>query len=131
MKKFFTSESVTEGHPDKICDQISDAILDDLLRQDKNSHVAVETSATKGLFFVFGEVSTHGYTDFQSVIRTVVRKLYGARVARSVTVQYGGSMNAQNAAKLLAQSDVDGGLIGGASLKADQFVEIINAANQD
>lgn len=64
-------------------------------------------------------------------IRAVIRKLYGARVARSVTIQYGGSMNPKNAAELLAQPDVDGGLIGGASLKPDQFVEIINAANQD
>ena len=64
-------------------------------------------------------------------IRAVIRKLYGARVARSVTIQYGGSMNAKNAFELLAQPDVDGGLIGGASLKAPDFVEIVNAANQD
>ena len=64
-------------------------------------------------------------------IRAVIRKLYGARVARSVTIQYGGSMNPKNARELLSQPDIDGGLIGGASLKADQFVEIVNAANQD
>ena len=64
-------------------------------------------------------------------IRAVIRKLYGARVARSVTIQYGGSMNAKNAYELLAQPDVDGGLIGGASLKAPDFVQIVNAANQD
>ena len=64
-------------------------------------------------------------------IRTVIRKQYGARVARSVTIQYGGSMNAKNAHELLAQPDVDGGLIGGASLKAPDFVEIVNAANQE
>ena len=64
-------------------------------------------------------------------IRAVIRKQYGAHVARSVTIQYGGSMNAKNAAELLAQPDVDGGLIGGASLKAPDFVEIINAANQE
>ena len=57
--------------------------------------------------------------------------LYGAHVARSVTIQYGGSMNAKNAAELLAQPDVDGGLIGGASLKPADFVQIINAANQE
>ena len=65
-----------------------------------------------------------------SVIRAVVRKLYGARVARAVTIQYGGSMNAQNAAALLAQPDIDGGLIGGASLKIADFTAIVNAANQ-
>ena len=64
-------------------------------------------------------------------IRAIIRKLYGARVARSVTIQYGGSMNPQNAFELLAQPDVDGGLIGGASLKPDQFMEIIKAADQD
>ena len=64
-------------------------------------------------------------------IRTVIRKQYGAHVARSVTIQYGGSMNAKNAAELLAQPDVDGGLIGGASLKAPDFMTIINAANQE
>ena len=66
-----------------------------------------------------------------SSIRATIRALYGARVARSVTIQYGGSMNPKNAAELLAQPDIDGGLIGGASLKPDQFVEIINAANQE
>ncbi len=70
-----------------------------------------------------GEVCGH--------IRATVRGLYGARVARSVSIQYGGSMNARNAAELLAQPDIDGGLIGGASLKPEQFVEIVNAANQD
>jgi len=64
-------------------------------------------------------------------IRTIVRKLYGARVARAVTVQYGGSMNPKNAHELLAQPDIDGGLIGGAALKPEQFMEIINAANQE
>ena len=66
-----------------------------------------------------------------SYIRAIIRELYGARVARSVTIQYGGSMNPSNAAELLAQPDIDGGLIGGASLKPEQFVAIINAANQD
>ena len=66
-----------------------------------------------------------------TAIRAAIRSLYGARVARSVTIQYGGSMNPKNAAELLAQPDVDGGLIGGAALKPDQFVDIINAANQE
>ncbi|MCI9402786.1 MAG: triose-phosphate isomerase [Oscillospiraceae bacterium] len=69
--------------------------------------------------------------DVCEFIRSIIRKLYGARVARAVTIQYGGSMNPKNAFELLGQPDVDGGLIGGASLKPDQFMEIINAANQD
>lgn len=68
----FSSESVTEGHPDKICDQVSDAILDTLLSQDANSHVAVETFATTGLVIVGGEVSTLGYVDVQKIVREVL-----------------------------------------------------------
>ena len=64
-------------------------------------------------------------------IRAVIRKEFGARVARAVTIQYGGSMNAKNAAELLAQPDVDGGLIGGAALKVPDFLQIINSANQE
>ena len=69
--KLISAESVTEGHPDKVCDQISDAILDDMLRQDPQSHVAVETCATTGQFFVFGEVTSEGYSDIQNIVRTV------------------------------------------------------------
>ena len=64
-------------------------------------------------------------------IRAVIRKLYGAKVARAISILYGGSMNEKNAYDLLAQPDIDGGLIGGASLKPEQFVDIINAANQE
>lgn len=74
-QQLMTAEAVTEGHPDKICDQISDAILDDMLRQDPYSHVAVETSATNGLFFVFGEATTNAYTDVQKVVREVVSRI--------------------------------------------------------
>ena len=66
-----------------------------------------------------------------TLIRTTIRHLYGARIARSVTIQYGGSMKPSNAAELLAQPDIDGGLIGGAALKSGEFVDIINAANQE
>ena len=64
-------------------------------------------------------------------IRAVIRKLYGAKVARAISILYGGSMNEKNAYDLLAQPDIDGGLIGGAALKPEQFVDIINAANQE
>lgn len=75
MKKFFTSESVTEGHPDKICDQISDAVLDEILKQDKNARVACECIATTGLVFVTGEITTEGYVDIQRVVRETVREI--------------------------------------------------------
>jgi S-adenosylmethionine synthetase len=71
----FTSESVTEGHPDKICDQISDSILDDLLRQDPKSRVACETLTTTGLVLIAGEITTLGYCDFQKLVRNTVRDI--------------------------------------------------------
>ncbi|OZG68311.1 methionine adenosyltransferase [Bifidobacterium eulemuris] len=73
--RLISAESVTEGHPDKVCDQISDAILDDLLRQDPQSHVAVETSAATGTFLVFGEVTSEGYVDVQAKVREVLRRI--------------------------------------------------------
>jgi S-adenosylmethionine synthetase len=72
---FFTSESVTEGHPDKICDTISDAILDDLLKQDPNSRVACETLVTTGLVLIAGEITSQGYCDFQKVVRQTVKEI--------------------------------------------------------
>lgn len=71
----FTSESVTEGHPDKICDQVSDAILDNLIAQDPGSHVAVEAFTTTGLVIVGGEVTTRGFVDVQKVTRGVLRNI--------------------------------------------------------
>lgn len=74
-KHLFTSESVSEGHPDKIADQISDAILDALLEKDPDSRVAVETSVTTGLVLVFGEVSTKAYVNIQKVVRDTIRRI--------------------------------------------------------
>ena len=71
----FTSESVTEGHPDKMCDQISDAILDALLEQDPMSRVACETATTTGLVMVMGEITTKGYVDIQKLVRNTVREI--------------------------------------------------------
>jgi S-adenosylmethionine synthetase len=71
----FTSESVTEGHPDKMCDQVSDAILDAIIRKDPNARVACETATTTGLVVVLGEISTTTYVDFQSVVRDTVRDI--------------------------------------------------------
>ena len=68
-----TSESVTEGHPDKICDQISDAILDSLIKQDPNSRVAIECLTTTGTVHVAGEVTTKGFADIQKIVRDTLK----------------------------------------------------------
>jgi len=75
MKRLFTSESVSEGHPDKVADQISDAILDAMLEQDPDSRVAVETLVTTGLAVVSGEVTTNAYVDVQELVRDVIREI--------------------------------------------------------
>ena len=74
-KRLFTSESVTEGHPDKMCDQISDAILDALIEQDPMSRVACETCTTTGLVLVMGEITTNAYVDIQKIVRDTVREI--------------------------------------------------------
>src|SRR5665648_658927 len=74
-KLLFTSESVTEGHPDKVCDQISDAILDALLCQDPTSRVAAETSVTTGMVLVCGEITSNSYVDISSVVRNTIEQI--------------------------------------------------------
>lgn len=75
QRRFFTSESVTEGHPDKICDQVSDAFLDDCLKQDPKSRVAVECLTTTGLVMVAGEVTTRGYVNVQKIVRDTLKDI--------------------------------------------------------
>ncbi len=75
MRRFFTSESVSQGHPDKVCDQISDAVLDAMLAQDPNSRVACETLATTGLVVVAGEITSKAVVDFQQVVRNTIREI--------------------------------------------------------
>ena len=74
-KHLFSSESVTEGHPDKVCDQVSDAILDDLIGQDPKSRVACETLVTTGLVLIAGEITSEGYCEFQKVVRNTVKEI--------------------------------------------------------
>ena len=75
MSYFFTSESVSEGHPDKVADQISDALLDEFLRRDPESHVACETLVTTGLAVVSGEVTCNGWVDIQETVRDVIKEI--------------------------------------------------------
>ena len=72
-KYLFTSESVTEGHPDKICDQISDAVLDAIIAKDPQARVACETAVTTGMVLIMGEISTNCYVDIPAVARDVIR----------------------------------------------------------
>ena len=75
MKRLFTSESVTEGHPDKICDQISDSVLDNILAKDPNARVACETAVTTGMVLVMGEISTSCYVDIPKVVRNTIKEI--------------------------------------------------------
>lgn len=74
-REFFTSESVTEGHPDKMADQISDSILDEILKKDKNARVACETLVTTGMVHVVGEISTTCYVDIAHIVRDTIRDI--------------------------------------------------------
>ena len=74
-RRLFTSESVTEGHPDKICDQVSDGVLDAILTKDPMARVACETATTTGIVFVMGEITTSAYVDIESVVRDTLREI--------------------------------------------------------
>ena len=75
MKKFFTSESVTEGHPDKLCDLISDSILDSYLEKDENSRVAVETFASKDLIVVAGQITSKAEVEIEALVRKIIKEI--------------------------------------------------------
>ena len=111
-KYLFTSESVTEGHPDKICDQISDAILDDLLAQDPNARVACETTCTTGMVHVMGEITTTGYVDIAGVVRRVISEIGYTRAKYGFDADTCGvitSIDSQSADIALGTNDQVGG----------------------
>ena len=87
---FVTSESVTEGHPDKICDNISDAILDNLIVQDPYSRVAVETMVTTGSVHVAGEITTRGFADIQGIARRVLKEIGKVSTAKDLPIYFKG-----------------------------------------
>ena len=90
MKRLFTSESVSEGHPDKVSDQISDAILDAMLAQDPHSRVAVETLCTTGLVVVSGEVTTNAYVDVQEIVRGVIKEIGYTKASYRFDAEFSG-----------------------------------------
>lgn len=116
VSKFITSESVTEGHPDKLCDQISDAILDEYLYQDSNSHVAVETAASGGTIMVFGEVKSNAVVDIQKVVRDVVRRVGYVGGASGLDYRTVGILN-----MIIPQSqEIDDGVEGNSASKTGE-----------
>ncbi|SOC36649.1 methionine adenosyltransferase [Ureibacillus acetophenoni] len=129
-RRLFTSESVTEGHPDKICDQISDAILDAILTEDPNARVACETTVTTGLVLVAGEITTSTYVDIQSVVRNTVAEIGYTRG------KYG--FDAENLAVLTAIGEqspdiaqgVDQALEAREGSMTDEDIEAIGAGDQ-
>ncbi|MCR5105807.1 MAG: methionine adenosyltransferase [Eubacterium sp.] len=129
-RRFFTSESVTEGHPDKICDQISDAILDELLKQDPNSRVACETSCTTGLVFVMGEISTNGYVDIQKVVRDTVREIGYDRAKYGFDAETCGVMVAIDEQSQDIALGVDKALEAKENQMSDEELEAIGAGDQ-
>ncbi len=129
-RRFFTSESVTEGHPDKICDQISDAILDELIRQDPNSRVACETSCTTGLVLVMGEITTDAYVDIQKIVRDTVREIGYDRAKYGFDADTCGVMTAIDEQSQDIALGVDKALEAKENQMSDEEIEAIGAGDQ-
>ena len=129
-KRLFTSESVTEGHPDKICDQISDAILDELMKQDPMSRVACETSITTGLVLVMGEITTKGYVDIQKTVRDTVREIGYDRAKYGFDADTCGVIVALDEQSTDIAMGVDKALEAKENKMSDEEIEAIGAGDQ-
>src|SRR5436190_22065273 len=122
----FTSESVTEGHPDKMCDQISDAILDAIIRDDPNARVACETATTTGLVLVLGEITTKTYIDFQTIVRETVRDIGYTKAEYGFDYQTCGTL-----VSVKAQSpDIAQGVDAALDVRDDAAADEIGAGDQ-
>ncbi len=129
-KLLFTSESVTEGHPDKMCDQISDAILDALLEQDPMSRVACETATTTGLVLVMGEISTKAYVDIQKIVRDTVREIGYTRGKYGFDAETCGVITAIDEQSSDIAMGVDKALEAKENKMTDEEIEAIGAGDQ-
>lgn len=129
-KLLFTSESVTEGHPDKICDQISDAVLDALMEQDPNSRVACETSITTGLVLVMGEISTNAYVDIQKIVRDTIREIGYDRAKYGFDCDTCGVITAIDEQSSDIAMGVDKALEAKEHQMSDEDIEAIGAGDQ-
>jgi len=129
-RKFFTSESVTEGHPDKIADQISDAILDEMIRQDPMSRVACETVCTTGIVFVCGEISTEAYVDIQKVVRDTIKEIGYTRAKYGFDAETCGVITAIDEQSADIAMGVDKALEARENKMSDEEIEAIGAGDQ-
>lgn len=130
MRKLFTSESVTEGHPDKICDQISDAILDNILAKDPNARVACETTVTTGMVLVMGEISTKCYVDIPKVVRDTIREIGYDRAKYGFDCDTCGVITAIDEQSADIAMGVDKALEAKEHLMSDDDIEAIGAGDQ-
>ena len=129
-RRLFTSESVTEGHPDKICDQISDAILDEILKQDPNGRVACETAVTTGLVLVMGEISTSAYVDIQNTVRNTIREIGYDRAKYGFDADTCGVVVAIDEQSSDIAMGVDKALEAKENTMSDEEIEAIGAGDQ-
>ena len=129
-KRLFTSESVTEGHPDKMCDQISDAILDALLEQDPMSRVSCETATTTGLVLVMGEITTKAYVDIQKIVRDTVREIGYTRGKYGFDADTCGVITAIDEQSTDIAMGVDKALEAKENQMSDEEIEAIGAGDQ-
>ena len=129
-KLLFTSESVTEGHPDKICDQISDAVLDALMEQDPMSRVACETSITTGLVLVMGEITTNAYVDIQKIVRETIREIGYDRAKYGFDCDTCGVITAIDEQSSDIAMGVDKALEAKEHLMSEDDIEAIGAGDQ-
>ena len=129
-RRLFTSESVTEGHPDKICDQISDAILDEMIRQDPNSRVACETAVTTGLVLVMGEITTGAYVDIQKTVRDTIREIGYDRAKYGFDCDTCGVIVAIDEQSADIAMGVDKALEAKENQMSDEEIEAIGAGDQ-
>ena len=130
VRHLFTSESVTEGHPDKICDQISDAVLDALMEQDPMSRVACETSITTGLVLVMGEITTKAYVDIQKIVRETIREIGYDRAKYGFDCDTCGVITAIDEQSADIAMGVDKALEAKEHLMSDDDIEAIGAGDQ-
>lgn len=129
-RHLFTSESVTEGHPDKLCDQVSDAILDALLEKDPNSRVACETTATTGLILVAGEISTNAYVDIPKIVRETVEEIGYVRGKYGFDAENCGVITAIDEQSNDIAMGVDEGLESKSGEKVEDEIEKVGAGDQ-